>query len=126
MALTNAGRDFIAKAIINSGSPVFFDNSGAFIGVGESSVAFAAAQTALQGVTPTRKGMSVGFPTIAGNVLTFQALFGTSDANIAWSEWGLFNGAAGGTMLNRKVENLGTKTSAQSWQFTVDITVNAV
>jgi hypothetical protein len=31
--------------------------------------------------------------------------------------------AATGRMLNRKVESLGTKTSAQTWQFTVTITL---
>jgi hypothetical protein len=45
-------------------------------------------------------------------------------ANVAWQEWGLFNNTtSGGTMLNRKVESLGTKTEAQTWQFTCTITL---
>jgi len=37
----------------------------------------------------------------------------------------VFNSATGGTgrMLNRKVESLGTKTSAASWAFTVTLTL---
>jgi hypothetical protein len=56
-------------------------------------------------------------------VLTFRASFGTSEANFAWNEWGIFNAATGGTMMTRKVESLGTKTSSQSWQITTTITV---
>ena len=55
--------------------------------------------------------------------MTWRATFGTSDANWAWQEWGVFNAAAAGTMLNRKVTSLGTKTSAATWQLTVSVTV---
>lgn len=126
MALTNAGRNFIATAIINSGPPTFFTNATANIGVGDSSTAFDAAQTDLQAaVNKLRKAMEATYPLIATNVLTFRSLFGTGDANWAWNEWATFNAAAAGVMLQRKVEALGTKTSAQSWQITVDLTVTA-
>lgn len=126
MALTNAGRDFIAAAIVNSGSPTFFTNANAHLGVGDSTAAFAAAQTDLQAATNKfRDPMEATYPTIAANVLTFRSLFATGAANFAWEEWGVFNAAAAGTMLCRKVEALGTKTSAQSWQLTATITVTA-
>lgn len=126
MALTTAGRDFIANAIINNGSPTFFTNANAHIGVGDSTTAFNAAQTDLQAASnKLRKAMEATYPTIATNVLTFRSLFGTSDANFAWEEWAVFNASSSGTMLNRKVESLGTKTSAQSWQITVDLSVVA-
>ena len=35
----------------------------------------------------------------------------------------MFNAAAAGTMLNRKVTSLGTKTSAATWQLTVSAAV---
>lgn len=124
MALTNAGRDYLAGAIVTApGTP--FNNANAHIAVGNGTAAFAAGQTDLQGATRTRKAMDAGYPTTAGNVLTYRATYATTEANHAWEEWGVFNAAAGGTMLNRKVEALGTKTSAQSWQFTVQLTVNA-
>lgn len=128
MALTNAGRNLIADILVGTEgtSPNVFDNTNAYIGVGDSVTAFDAAQTDLQaGANKLRKGMEATYPDIATNVLTFRSLFGTSEANFAWNEWAVFNAAAAGTMLNRKVESLGTKTSAQSWQITVDITVNA-
>lgn len=124
MALTNAGRNHIAQAIIGE-AVTAFNNANAYIGVGDSSTAFAGAQTDLQAATnKLRKAMDASYPTRATNVLTFRATFATTDANYAWNEWAIFNGSSGGTMLSRKVESLGTKTSAQSWQMTVDITVN--
>jgi hypothetical protein len=68
--------------------------------------------------------MDNGFPTRTNNQLTFQATFGTSEANFAWNEWGVANNSTAGTLLNRKVESLGTKTNSQIWQFTATITVN--
>lgn len=121
MPITNAGRDYIADAIHGTATPAF--NAGnSYIGVGASTTAFAASQTDLI-TTPTRKIVD-GAPTQpASNTMRWVATFATGDANIAWQEWGVFNAAAAGTMLNRKVESLGTKTSAQTWQFTVDVTI---
>ncbi|MFN3656839.1 MAG: hypothetical protein ACK4UO_06265 [Pseudolabrys sp.] len=123
MPLTEAGRDFIASAIIND-SPTFFTNANARLGAGDSTAAFDAADTDLQAASnKLRKAMEATYPQRTGNVLTFRSLFGTSEGNFNWNEWGLFNAGSGGVMLNRKVENLGTKASTQSWQLTVDLTV---
>lgn len=126
MALTTAGRNFLAQALINDSSPTFFTNANAYIGVGDSSTAFSAAQTDLQAASnKTRKAMDATYPTRATNVLTFRSTFGTSDANYAWEEWAIFNASSSGTMFSRKVESLGTKTSAQSWVITCDVTLAA-
>jgi hypothetical protein len=124
MALTNAGRDQIAADLIGE-AVTEFNNANAYLGVGNSTTVFAAAQTDLQGASKTRKVMDATYPQRATNVLTFRSTFGTSEANHAWDEWGVFNGSTGGVMLNRKVEALGTKTSAQSWQLTATLTVTA-
>ncbi len=123
MPMTNAGRDFIAAAIINDGPPTLFTNANAYIGVGSGSTAFAATQTDLQGASKTRKGMESGFPTRSNNELTFKSSFGTDDANHAWAEWGVFNASSSGIMLSRKVEDLGTKTTG-TWVFTATLTLN--
>ena len=125
MALTNAALDLIARALIGEAF-TSFANANARIGVGDSSAAFTASQTDLQASTnKLRKAMEAAYPTRAGNTLTFRSIFGTSEGNFAWNEWGVFNAASGGTMLNRLVASLGTKTSAQSWQVTVTVTVVA-
>lgn len=126
MALTNAGRDHIATALVDEASVTEFNNANAYLGVGDSSTAFAASQTDLQaGANKHREAMDATYPQRAANVLTFRATFETGDANFAWNEWATFNAAAAGTMLQRKVESLGTKTSAQSWELTATLTVTA-
>lgn len=125
MPLTNAGRDVIAAMLIGEVT-TDFNNANAHIGVGDSTTAFAVAQTDLQAATnKLRKAMDATYPTRAANVLTFRSTFGTTEANFAWAEWGVFNAASAGAMLNRKVESLGTKASTQSWQLTVTNTVTA-
>lgn len=124
MALTNAYRDYLASLSAGAGGTAF-NNANSYIGVGDSSTAFAATQTDLQAASnKLRKAMDATYPQVAANVLTFRSTFATGDANFAWQEWGVFNAAAAGTMMNRKVESLGTKTSSQSWQLTVTITLN--
>ena len=123
--MTNAFRDLLTQAAIGE-AVTDFNNANAYIGVGDSAAAFAAAQTDLQaGANKLRKAMEATYPQRAANALTFRALFATDEANFTWAEWGVFNAVAAGTMMNRKVEALGTKTSAQSWQLTVTNTLNA-
>ena len=125
MPMTNAFRDFVASDVIGE-AVTEFDNTNAYIGVGDSNTVFAATQTDLQAaVNKLRKGMEAGYPSRSANVIDFRALFGTADANWSWLEWAVFNASAAGVMMNRKVENLGTKTAAQSWQLTVQNTLNA-
>ena len=122
MGYTNAYRDLSASLTVGAGGTTF-NNANAYIGVGDSTTAFAATQTDLVAATnKLRKAMDATYPQVAANVMTFRSTFATGDANWAWQEWGVFNAASAGTMLNRKVESLGTKTSAQTWQLTVTVT----
>jgi hypothetical protein len=127
MGLTNAARDAIATAIVTGTLGVTtFNNANSYIGVGDSATAYANTQTDLQAATNKfRKAMDATYPQQATNVLTFRSTFALADANYAWQEWGVFNAATVGTMLNRKAESLGTKAGTQSWQFTVTLTLTA-
>ena len=135
--LMYGGASCLWQALIGNGSATpgqaltYFNNANAAIGVGDGSAAEAATHTDLQASTnKARKGMNSTYPqhtdgtVLAAASVLFQATFGTSEANFAWAEWGLFNSptAATGRMLNRKVAALGTKTSASSWQITVTLT----
>lgn len=108
----------------------YFDNSNAYIGVGDSTTAAAATQTDLQAATnKDRQPMESTYPqhtdatTSGAASIVFRAVWGTSEGNFAWEEWGVFNGSSGGRMLNRKVESLGTKASGSTWTFTVTLTL---
>jgi hypothetical protein len=123
MPITDAGRNHMVQATVGA-AVTAFNNANSYIGVGDSSTAYAAGQTDLVAATnKLRKAMDATYPSGGTNVLTFRSTFATSDANWAWNEWGIFNASSAGTMLSRKVESLGTKTSAQTWQFTVTLTV---
>jgi len=122
MALTNLGLIEHLKAIIGEVGFTALNSTNAYLGVGDSSTAFSAAHTDLQGSNKTRKGMESGYPQRSSNQLVFRGLFGTSDANYAWAEHGVFNAPTGGTMISRKVESLGTKANTQSWLLTVTVT----
>jgi hypothetical protein len=125
MAITNAGAVLVAQCLIND-SPTYVNAANAYLGVGDSSTAFSAAHTDLQAASnKIRKGMDSTYPQRSSNVLTFRSTFTTAEANFAWQEWGTFNASSSGTMLQRKVESLGTKTSAQTWQLTATETVQA-
>ncbi len=107
-----------------------FSNANATIGVGDSATAAAAGQTDLIAATnKLRKGMDATYPIHTDGVVTgsesiqFRSTFGASEANFVWNEWAIFNSVAGGRMLNRRVENSGTKTTG-SWSITVTITLS--
>lgn len=122
MAVTTAGLNLMLQKL-GGFSGTVFDNTNAYIGVGDSSTAFSAGQTDLQAATNhTRVVMDATFPTQTTNVGVYKATFSTGTANYAWNEWGIFNNSSGGTMLSRKVESLGTKTSAQTWVITATLT----
>lgn len=122
---------------LNAAEQVWDATHGA-IGVGDSSTAAGAGQTDLQAASNKRYNVWDSTPTTPGSgQIVYVATFGTAVANFAWNEYGVVipdTGTAytsGGTkqasyiMLNRKAGSglLGTKTSAQSWVFTVTMTL---
>ena len=122
--LVNTGIGLLEDLLIGAGGTVF-NNTNSHIGVGDSTTAAAASQTDLQAATnKLRKAMEATFPSRAAQTLSFKSVFGTADANFAWEEFGIFNAAAAGTMLNRKVENKGTKASGETWTITVTVTIS--
>lgn len=122
--LVNAGINLLEDLLIGAGGTVY-SNANAYIGVGDSTTAAAATQTDLQAASnKVRQAMDTGYPTRASQVLTFRATFGTSQANFSIQECAVFNASTAGTMLNRKVADLGTKTSASTLQLTITITIS--
>lgn len=121
--LVNAGINLVWNLVAGAGGTAF-SNANAHLGVGDSTTAAAASQTDLQAATnKLRKGMEATFPVTGSNQkIQLKSSFGTSEANFAWNEWASFNASSAGTMLNRKVESLGTKSTG-TWNLTVDVTL---
>lgn len=115
-----------------------WDSTHGAIGTGDSSTAASAAHTDMQAATNKYYQAWSGTPTSGSSqAIVFNSVFGTSVANFAWNEYGVIVPNTGTTytsgttkqasyiLLNRKAGAglLGTKTSAQSWSFTVTMTL---
>lgn len=109
--------------IIAAGSPTNFNNTNAFIGVGDSATAESAAHTGLQAATnKLYRAMQATFPSRSGSTVTWRAQFAGADANYAWNEFTVANGNSDAAVnMNRRVSAQGTKTSGQVW--TVDLAI---
>lgn len=134
--LLNGGADIVWERLItkNPSTSATGAVSQAFstiskIGVSTSNTAAAASQTGLQGSTKWFSTMESGYPahttgtSTAARTCSFRSVFTTSEANIAWNEWIIVN-STGQRALNRKVQSLGTKTSAAQWTFTATLTLS--
>lgn len=125
MPLVTAGAVALAALAIADGF-TSYANANAHLGVGDSSTAFNVSQTDLVAASnKLRKAMDATYPQRSSGVLTFRSTFGTSDANYAWAEIGVFNASSSGTMLCRVVQSHGTKASGDTWVLTHQVTVSA-
>jgi len=122
MGLTNTGKEIIAKALMGDAITAF-DHDNAYLGVGDSSTAFAAGQTDLQGANKKRVGQETSYPTRSTTAITWKASFGADDGNWNWLENAVFNAASAGEMLARDVEDLGTKVQGTVWVLTKEGTI---
>ena len=110
-----------------------FDNTNAYIGVGDSSTAEGATQTELQAVTNRwYQVMDGGYPTYGTSQLaTFLITVASANGNFAWNEMTISAGASTGASpptgtlnLCRKVSAQGTKQSGQTWVITYTVTLS--
>lgn len=125
--LCNAGITGMLSLLAGTGTYNAFNAANSYIWVGNSSTAFAASQTALQGASKTSQIVDGGFPSVSAQTITWKSTYGTSAANHSWDEVGVSNGAtiAGNVvLLNRKVTSFGTKASGSTWTMTLAITIS--
>jgi hypothetical protein len=122
----NEGLGEIIDLICGLGSPTKWDNSHAYIGVGDSDTAVSATQTGLQAATnKTFKPMDTGYPQRTGQTAEWRATFGSNDANYAWKEYTVVNASTDdGKNLNRKVQDKGTKELGETWTLDIQLTLN--
>jgi len=120
----NEGLQLVGDLMIGeSGTP--YNNTNAYIGVGESTTAAAATDTGLLGSTLTYKGMESGYPSRTDQTITFRSEFGANDANYSWQEFSLSNSDSNsGVNINRKTSNQGLKVIEQIWTLNLTITLS--
>jgi len=93
--------------------------------VGDSTTAEAATQTDLQAATnKTYVGMDATYPSRSAQTVSFRSTYGSAVANYAWQEFIVRNGATALKDIIRKVSAQGTKTSGQTWELTIQITMS--
>jgi len=131
-------REFVGNLLLNEGinelwklccgdEGTKWDETNARLGVGDSNTAETATQTGLEASTNKfYKAMDSGYPTCGTDQkVTFKATFGESDANFDWKEFTVTNAADdSGANLNRKVSAVGTKSSGQVWELSLEITLS--
>lgn len=119
MGMTDTGRRLMLDLSCGLGGTTF-GVANAYLGVGTGVTAFAASQTAL--ITAEVREVCDTGGTRSTDTLTWVASYETGDANQAWNEEGVFNGAAAGTMFARVNTALGTKASGV-WTLTYTLAV---
>ncbi len=120
----NEGLEALIGLIAGIGSETAWNNANARLGVGDSNAAENATQTGLQAATnKTYKAMDASYPQRTNQTCEWRATFGSTDANYAWEEYTVVNGADdSGKNLNRKISSKGTKSSGESWVLSLQIT----
>lgn len=111
--------------LVCGGSETAFDNTNARIGVGNGTTAESATQAGLQGASTAFKGMMTGFPTFGSNQkAVFKSEFVDGEAEFAWEEFTVDNGATADKNLHRKVTSKGTKPSGETWTCQIELSLS--
>ncbi len=124
----NEGIQAALDLMCDIGSLTPFSNASAYLGVGDSATEASATQTDLQATSnKVYKGMEASYPQRTNQTMAWRSVFGSADANFAWNEFSVANGASGGAVnLNRYVPGTspGTKGSGSIWTLTLSITMS--
>lgn len=120
----NAGLQYMIEALTRiDPSPTLWDATNACILVGDQSAPATPEQTQLEaqrmGTNWEVMPMDAGYPKREGQTMLFRASFMSGIACWDWLEWGVGNGEV---VLNRKVDNMGSKPEFDLWILEVGIT----
>lgn len=119
----NEGINYMWRLVCGELNLTPFNSENAHIGVGDGTTAESPEQTGLTGSNKYYKKVDSGYPIFGSEQkAVFRATFGSGEANFTWNEWTVANGAGDQFVnLNRKVENLGTKTSGSTWIIEIEL-----
>ena len=122
--LVNEGINEMNTLIAGTGG-VQFNNANAVLIVGTDDTAATATDTRSNFSNPVEKAMDSGFPTYGTNQkITWQATYGSAEANQAWKQFGVLNTITTGELLNHKIEDEGIKVAGQTWELTLEMTLS--
>lgn len=123
--ILDAGASEMLKLITGTGGTTY-DAANTYIYVGTDSTPENASQTGViaTGANRAYAAMDTGYPMVSGRQMIYRASFGDTSANFQWREASIINGTgANAVSMNRKVADLGTKSSG-TWtlQITISLT----
>jgi len=124
--LLNEGINALWTLAAGTGETLF-NNTNAYIGVGDDATAAVATQTGLIAATNKKyNAMDMSYPTYGSSQkVTHRATFASGDANFHWQEITVANGNSDASKnLNRKVQDMGTKAALTSWVATQEVTLS--
>ncbi len=116
--IVNTGLNAILDRLVGTSEAVM-----SHMGLGSSSTAAAAGQTALVSQLGSRE--AIDSSTVTGSSVAYVCTFEAGDATGTITEAGIFNASSGGTMLCRSVFSSITKGANDSLNVTWTITVTA-
>ena len=117
--LLNEGINYLWYLVCGNDYYYALDHEHALIGVGTSVTGIVASQTGLQGASQLYKAVEESYPIFGTDQkAVFKAVFDEDEANFAWNEFALSNGAI---VVNRRVDAQGTKPVGQVWSVTLEI-----
>ena len=130
--LLDDGMDLLLSLLTGQGGDAY-TSAAAEIGVSDDDTAAVRTQDKLDTTEEGNddwQGMEDNYPTAPaendaedGRSVKFKSSWGADDGNFAWKSWGIRNKASSGTILNRKVESLGTKATG-TWTLEVEISLS--
>lgn len=113
------GKDWIAARMKTTGIP----DEMSHMAVGSDNTAADSAQSGLLSEI-TRVSLTTAGGTVASNVVTYEATFVAGTGTGAITEAGIFNAAAGGTMLCRTVFDVVNKGADDTLTITWTVTIS--
>jgi hypothetical protein len=120
----NEGLQALIELAGGISTPNKWDNTNAYLGVGDSSTAPVATQTGLlAAVNKFWEPLDATYPQRTGQVCEWRATFEDGDAEFAWEEYTVVNASDDtGDNLNRCIASKGTKASGEAWTLALQIT----
>jgi len=120
----NEGLQQAWDLIIAADAVNYYTNALARCGVGDSAAAVVATQTDLQAATnKLYKAQNATFPSRSAQTVTFKSDFITGEAEYAWEEYTVDNGATPTKNLLRALNSQGTKMAGVTWTLQLDVTL---
>ncbi len=121
--MLNEGIDEIFDLVSETNATDYYTNALARVGVGNSSTAAAATDTALIGGSTAFVAQEGGFPNLGtAQRIDFKGSFASGIAEFAWEEFTVDNGSSPNANLQRLVSAKGTKSSGETWTAEIQIT----